>query len=182
MSARAKRSQPTGEWLQQTAEYRTWRASSSSDVLWLHGKAGCGKTILSSVVIDELQGRFGSAHDTAVLYFFIDANDVAKRTSLGLVKSAILQLMQKDTHFIDPLEKYRYSIGADHFFDNLESSRPTTSGLIEVLHSACSALNRVFFVIDALDERLPDDDLLTIIGEISKFDCTAVQLFSPAGL
>jgi gluconate kinase len=60
-------------------------------VLWTYGKAGCGKTVLSSVVIEDLQARFRSAYDAvAMIYLLIDVNDMAKRTSLGLAKSAVL--------------------------------------------------------------------------------------------
>jgi 4-alpha-glucanotransferase len=36
----------TGKWLFDHAKYRKWRESSTS-ALWVHGIAGCGKTILA---------------------------------------------------------------------------------------------------------------------------------------
>jgi hypothetical protein len=163
--------------LLQREDYRNWRDAANGSVLWTNGKAGSGKTILGSVVIEDLQARFCSAHDTtAVIYFFIDANDMAKRTSLGFAKSAILQLMPRLPKATELLSEYQQTTGG-RWYDKLESSRPTCSGLMDVLQSACATLDRVLFVVDAIDELVQVDDMLTTVQDICKWSSTKVHMF-----
>jgi hypothetical protein len=111
-------------------------------------------------MIENLQARFRSAHDTvAIMYFFIDTDDMSKRTSQGLAKSAMLQLMQKRPKATELLSKGQGTVGGHQWFGNLESSRPTRIGLTDVLRSACATLDHVFFVVDALDESIQVDDM-----------------------
>jgi hypothetical protein len=46
-TARQRHESQTGQWLLQSSQYRSWKTGAVSH-LWMHGKAGCGKTILCS--------------------------------------------------------------------------------------------------------------------------------------
>ncbi|KAL8799699.1 MAG: hypothetical protein Q9182_005708 [Xanthomendoza sp. 2 TL-2023] len=55
--ARSKWHPTTGEWFINGLEYTTWKAEPNS-LIWLNGITGCGKTILSSTVIEDLTRCF----------------------------------------------------------------------------------------------------------------------------
>lgn len=48
-----QRHEGSGNWFLQSSEYSSWKTERDS-FLWLHGMPGCGKTILSSTIIQDL--------------------------------------------------------------------------------------------------------------------------------
>jgi hypothetical protein len=67
--AREKRQKNTGQWLLDSPAYRDWKTRPSSR-LWLHGKPGCGKTIMSSTVVKDVQTIYQHTPRAAVLFFY----------------------------------------------------------------------------------------------------------------
>src|SRR5436190_3361611 len=43
----------TGTWLLESDDYITWKSSSKSDLLYIRGKPGCGKSHLAAVTITD---------------------------------------------------------------------------------------------------------------------------------
>lgn len=68
-SAQSKRQQDIGLWFLESLIFLNWKSVDHS-LLWLHGKAGSGKTILSSTVICSLLDEDGN--DKMIAYFFFD--------------------------------------------------------------------------------------------------------------
>uniref|UniRef100_A0A8H7N336 Nephrocystin 3-like N-terminal domain-containing protein n=1 Tax=Bionectria ochroleuca TaxID=29856 RepID=A0A8H7N336_BIOOC len=65
--ARKLRHEGTGAWLLKNPIFQSWEGGSHRH-LWLHGLAGCGKTVLSATVLDHLmEGNYG-----LILSFFFD--------------------------------------------------------------------------------------------------------------
>jgi adenylylsulfate kinase-like enzyme len=56
-------------------EFTTWRKTLNS-FLWLNGKPGCGKSILSSIIIDNLKGALLDAE--VLFYFYFDFSEAEK--------------------------------------------------------------------------------------------------------
>jgi predicted ATPase len=67
--ARELRYAGTGQWLLDSLEFGEWKAGTRQH-LWLHGNPGCGKTVLSTTVLDHLN----KLEDRAVLSFYFDFN------------------------------------------------------------------------------------------------------------
>jgi DNA replication protein DnaC len=61
--------------------------------LWIYGIPGCGKTILSSAIIENLRASLGSQF---VLYFYFDFNNTAKQSLQNMIRSLISQLYTKN--------------------------------------------------------------------------------------
>ncbi|WPA99594.1 uncharacterized protein RHO25_004212 [Cercospora beticola] len=73
-AARNKHQSGTGNWLLTSPNYSSWK-SGPTPHLWLHGKAGCGKSILCSTAIDDL--RTSCEHAATIgfaVFFFSFAN------------------------------------------------------------------------------------------------------------
>ncbi len=86
--ARKQRYGKTSQWLLDGDLYSTWKTNPNS-FLWLNGIPGCGKTILSSTVIVDLQSI---ERPIALLYFHFDFNDTNKQSLENAIRSFINQL------------------------------------------------------------------------------------------
>jgi hypothetical protein len=70
----------TGLWFLESEQYAEWKASPSS-FIWLHGIPGCGKTILSSIVIEDVLQHCMDNPGKAAAYFYFDFKDLQKQSS-----------------------------------------------------------------------------------------------------
>ncbi|RGP70026.1 ankyrin repeat [Fusarium sporotrichioides] len=60
----------TCEWLVEEGKFREWsKTETSSSVLWVHGRPGCGKTVLMSRVIESIHSKH--AEKVQLLYFYV---------------------------------------------------------------------------------------------------------------
>ncbi|KAK4083830.1 uncharacterized protein Triagg1_1492 [Trichoderma aggressivum f. europaeum] len=91
-TARERHEPGTNEWLVQSKEFQTWERSDGS-LLWLHGKAGSGKSIISSSVISYLKDKYASRPSTALAYFYFSFSDVKKQQVDGMLASLIKQIL-----------------------------------------------------------------------------------------
>ena len=85
----------SGRWLLSSPEYLDWKTSSSSDIIWLHGIPGCGKTRLVTRVIEELQSERGSLSNPAPLAYFYCSRDSAepeRADSCSILRAIVKQL------------------------------------------------------------------------------------------
>ncbi|RYC64329.1 hypothetical protein CHU98_g1861 [Xylaria longipes] len=143
-AARDKHESGTCEWLvRDSKEFKTWEGSSSS-LLWVHGKAGSGKSILSSSVVKYLQDRYASDPESASAYFFFSFSDLEKQKVDAMLGSLIKQLYasRPDTpQVIKNLGEYKK-----------KGERPDTKTLEAALIAAGSGFSSVSIVIDALVE------------------------------
>ncbi|KAK4922629.1 hypothetical protein LTR66_016587, partial [Elasticomyces elasticus] len=163
--ARALRHEGTGAWLLESHFFQLWYIGSHRH-LWLHGLAGCGKTVLNAIVLDYLK----KGTDSLVLGFFFDFNDIAKQTLEGLLRSLAFQLYQggvdSATH-LDTLLQVNQS-GKD---------QPTTKALWAVVLKMLIAQSKIYIILDALDESTTRNDVIEWIKDvISRPELAHVQL------
>ncbi|KIK60750.1 hypothetical protein GYMLUDRAFT_594628 [Collybiopsis luxurians FD-317 M1] len=82
-SALDKRASGTGTWILEHQTYLGWKSQGTR--LWIQGKVGSGKTVLSTSIIKDLQPR--------VVYFYFDRRDTRlKSTYRGFLLSLVMQL------------------------------------------------------------------------------------------
>ncbi|KAF9781079.1 hypothetical protein IL306_014120 [Fusarium sp. DS 682] len=74
--AKKRRHVGSGQWFIDSTAFQEFKAGSRRR-LWLHGLAGCGKTVLSTRILDELRGT----NDAITLAHYFDFNDVIKSSS-----------------------------------------------------------------------------------------------------
>ncbi|KAK2786337.1 hypothetical protein FQN53_006705 [Emmonsiellopsis sp. PD_33] len=150
--ARKKRLNGTGSWLLETELFRQWK-SGSRQYLWLHGIPGCGKTVLSSTIIDHLDQE---SDGFVVLNFFFDFNDSKKQSLENLVRSLVIQLYSKCKNSRAELEALEKSCG-------IHQQQPAFESLFGVFLEMVNSAGKVQIVIDALDECEKREDLLSWI-------------------
>src|SRR2546423_3629801 len=86
-----QRQEGTGNWFLQSHAFAKWKTQRNS-FLWLYGIPGCGKTILSSTIIEDLKRTLSRQ---PLLYFYFDFNDTDKQTLDSMVRSLMSQLYSK---------------------------------------------------------------------------------------
>jgi hypothetical protein len=155
-SALEKRHEGTGSWFTCGKAFEDWKKQSSS-FLWLHGIPGCGKTVLSSTIIEHLRNSTTSAQ--VLLYFFFDFNDTNKQTLENMLRSLVYQLYQKQPNARGPLNQLWGSTRGD----NQQLSK---NSLRDVLLVMLSKVTKVNIVLDALDESSTRNDVLAWLRDV----------------
>ena len=143
--ARRKHQPGTGEWLIHSSLYQDWKKE--CQLTWINGISGCGKTVLASTVVAELQTDFREEPDSAICYFFFDFQDTRKQHVSNMLRSLLVQLVGQSENAISSIRQlYKAcSSGVDE---------PTNEQLMEAIWEAVDCFSHVFFVVDGLDESL----------------------------
>ncbi|KAF3392461.1 putative ankyrin repeat protein [Penicillium rolfsii] len=144
--ARTLHHEGTGAWLLEDLIFRSW-CSGSHRHMWLHGLAGCGKTVLSTTVLDHL----AKGNNGPILKFFFDFSDTRKQTYESMLRSLIFQLYEGDVNS---------AIHLDATFEAHESGENQPE--MKMLEGQ----KNVSIVLDALDELSTRDDILRWIEVI----------------
>ncbi|GKU09246.1 unnamed protein product, partial [Fusarium langsethiae] len=135
--ARKRRHPGTGTWLLNSPAFQEWKLGSRQH-LWLYGLAGCGKTILSTTILDHLVQI--DTHIT--LAFFFDFSDPRKQKLEDLLRSLAVQLY----HTGNEAAK-----GLDNLFASHDEGRrqPDTTALSACVDTMIQITGKVFIIIDA---------------------------------
>jgi hypothetical protein len=136
-----QRQEGTGLWFLQSSQFQKWQTERQS-FLWLHGIPGCGKTILSSTIIEHL---VDTHRNQLLLYFYFDFTDAGKQALDNVIRSLISQLYEKRKETQKLL---------DSVFSSCDNGRrqPTSESLCKVFLQMIEEVNEVYMIFDALDE------------------------------
>ncbi|ORY67765.1 ankyrin repeat-containing domain protein [Pseudomassariella vexata] len=137
-----QRHQGSGQWFLQSEAYLAWKKEQNS-FLWLHGIPGCGKTILSSTVVEDLERS--EACSQTLLYFYFDFTDRDKQSLEDAVRSLISQLYYRKENVRRHLDSLYSSCENGKRQPNIASLRTTLQNMIQ-------QADEVWLVLDALDE------------------------------
>lgn len=132
----------TGQWLLDSEKYQSWKKDQGS-FLWLYGIPGCGKTILSSTIVANLNQD--AAVRQTLLYFYFNFTDIEKRSTESAIRSLIDQIFRKCPGARGPLESLYDSYAAC-------SGQPTHASLQTTFNAMIRKCNSVYVILDGLDE------------------------------
>lgn len=144
------------EWLVNKKCYYSWRELGESGFLWLQGRPGAGKSVLSSYVIGDLRGQ-----GLDCCFFFFQARDSVKSTVNSCLRSMAWQMAMMHPGVRDKL-KAILSEWKDNSMDKTEShsvwQRIFLSGILKF------QLDRPqYWVIDAMDECKGPGDMTAFL-------------------
>ncbi|KAK6073153.1 hypothetical protein SCUP515_07016 [Seiridium cupressi] len=144
-----RRQEGTGQWLIDSPEYAKWQTT-KGEILFCYGIPGAGKTILSSIVVDDLQENYCSRTDVAICYFYCDFKRQGEQSLESVTLNILRQLGQAGAGIPGSLKV---------LFDRCQakSGRPSRDEAIRTLHSVIGSFSRTFIVVDALDECQTSD-------------------------
>ncbi|KAH9177996.1 hypothetical protein EDB89DRAFT_1810093, partial [Lactarius sanguifluus] len=165
----------TAAWCTKGDTLANWKTYGS--LLWIHGKPGSGKSILSSAIIRDIK-PMSNAGSAFLAYFYFDFKDKAKQDSRALLSSLLVQLSDQSDIFCDTL----FSLYSAH---KRGSEQPTTDSLSQCLKHMLTTSGPVpiYLVLDALDEcpygtglPSPREMLLDLVDELVKLRLPTLRL------
>jgi len=161
LKAHKQRQAGTGLWLLQNENFREWKENAASR-LWLYGIPGCGKTILSSTVVEHLQHHCGDDKRKVTVYFYFDFNDAQKQSPELMLRSLLRQLLQRSVTILE---------GVDGLFSSCKSGteQPSLPALLTVIPEVMRRFSHVYIVLDALDESAKRAELLDILETVARW-------------
>lgn len=140
-SALHKREALSGTWLLQSKQYTDWKAGTIKH-LWLFGKAGCGKTVLSSTIVEDMQMHCKTLPSVGHAYFYFSFSDDRKQAYEDLLRSLTFQLAWKEPG---------WSM-LQNAFGKPGDNRLRTDELEKIVLASMSSYSVVHLQLDALDE------------------------------
>ena len=139
--------QGTGNWIFEDDLMDEW-LERKSELLWILGVGGVGKSFLSSTIISELQSR---ASNQSVAYFYIK-NDIGTTGSVNnLLKSVAFQLASSNAEY----QEFATTVCADA--GRLRFADDTWYALFKDYFSSSSFQGNGVVVVDGIDEAPPEE-------------------------
>ncbi|KAI1658114.1 hypothetical protein F4813DRAFT_357404 [Daldinia decipiens] len=140
-----ERRQPgTGKWFLDTEQFQTWR-DTHGKTLFCPGIPGAGKSILTSIIIDNLESAFLDQNDVGISYVFCEFGRQHEQTADKLLASLLKQLAESLPIFPENLK----SLYDKH---KTKQSRPSLEEISDNIQSTAKLYSKVFVLIDAVDE------------------------------
>lgn len=150
----------TGEWFLNSTEFQEWRKESGC-TLFCTGAIGAGKTIITSLAIDNLLQMAGNDESIGIAYIYCDFERPVELRVGNLLSSLLRQLAVRRASLPEEVK---------NLFNKHKSDRTLASfeEICATLHAVAMKFSRVFIFIDALDEGPSPEsgDLQTLLREI----------------
>lgn len=155
---RQKRLEGTGGWFLQQLEFQQWideyspkqNSTDTGSILTCSGIPGAGKSVICSLVIDDLITRFPPEGDVCVAYLYCDYRDQLDQTPVNMIgallKQAISTLNESYSlpeELVEALRKRQKKRGGEQL--NLKESH-------DFLVKAVKQFEKFYICLDALDE------------------------------
>ncbi|KAK3935766.1 hypothetical protein QBC46DRAFT_461901 [Diplogelasinospora grovesii] len=144
------RRQPgTGQWLLDSPGFQKWlsNACDSDRTLFCPGIPGAGKTILTSVVINDLRSRFQNDSDVGIAYIYFNFRRHGEQNAKDLLACLLKQLAQGRSVLPESIQDLHGSYSGTG-----QQDRPSFDEISRALQSVAALNSKVFIVVDALDE------------------------------
>ena len=164
----------SNSWILSNADFTEWLQGSLSQLLWLHGDAGTGKTLAATFLIRELasvqevrnniirQKGQPVATKNLLAYFFCQARDSRRRSATAILSNLLYQVLQQRPDLMGPFRDLHRQRANKAFVP----SNIAVKDLWDVLQRTIQqrTVESIFVVIDALDELDQSrSDLLTLL-------------------
>ncbi|PIB00933.1 Vegetative incompatibility protein HET-E-1 [Cercospora beticola] len=146
-TARNERAAQTGDWLLQSPIYQEWKHH-TTNLLWLHGKAGCGKTILCSTAIEDIRVYCNSRDDIGYAVFYCAFSDSRKQSLRTMLLSIVAQVCSREPGLAMLQNAYEKHNRVTLSADDLE----------KIMFSTLRAYKTMYLLVDGVDECPEDND------------------------
>ncbi|KAF4337456.1 ankyrin repeat [Fusarium beomiforme] len=168
-----KRQLGTGQWLLDSVEYQAW-LKTDKQTLFCQGIPGAGKTMLTSIVIDDLNTKFENDRNVGITYLYCNFRRQNEQKAEDLLASLLRQLSWGLSSLPDGLRKLY-----NHHNNKGTRTQPSFDQISRALQSVVAIYPRVFIVVDALDECKVSDGCRTrFLSEIFSLQAkTGANLF-----
>ncbi|KAK5739471.1 hypothetical protein LTS12_025272 [Elasticomyces elasticus] len=161
----------TCQWLLKHPAYISWidleQLQQHQGLLWVKGKPGAGKSTLMKFA--HAHGlKHGTRDEILISFFFNARGDELEKSTVGMYRSLLLQILTKATDLQHVLDEHQSSLG-----NQSQEQSWTVESLQELLTAAVEHLKsrRVKCFIDALDECDEEEvrEMLIFFEELAEY-------------
>ena len=150
-------------WILKNADFQQWRESQQSNLLWVKGDPGKGKTMLLCGIIDELQ--ISVTGRDALCYFFCQAIDSSINSASAVLRGLVHSLVVQSPSLASHVQE-EYDRSSQKIFEGPNAWVALSKIFLNILRDP--RINTAYLLIDALDECLVDlEELLKLITRAS---------------
>jgi hypothetical protein len=160
-------------WVLENAEFQKWRDSPQSQLLWIKGDAGKGKTMLMIGIIKELLQQV-QASSQSLAYFLCQGTSSQLNNATAVLRALIYMLISQHPRLVSHLRK-KY----DHEGRKLFEASNAFYSLSAVFETLIQDLEQatVYLAVDALDECEVDlAELLQLLNKTTSMPSVQVKL------
>ncbi|KFY17886.1 hypothetical protein V492_00310, partial [Pseudogymnoascus sp. VKM F-4246] len=152
-----RRQAETGQWLLDSEKFQIW-LNTEKQTLFCPGIPGAGKTILTSIVVEELTTRFSDDPTIGIAYIYFNFGRQSEQQIDDLLASLLKQLAGSQSSLPATIRD---------LYDRHKTkrTRPSHDDITGVLQSVAASYLRVFIIVDAVDECQTSDNCQQIFLE-----------------
>lgn len=139
----------TCQWVLKHPEYDAWATENQVTMLWITGHPGCGKTILSSYLTEQLGSQgLSASRDPLVCFFFCNDTIENQRDAKAVLRSLIFQILMERRDLIGHVKPLLdYDRNGEHLLKSYDRLWSLFCAIASDVH-----LGPANIIIDALDE------------------------------
>lgn len=169
-AACAKKNPGTGMWLVKCDQFSSWLTEENS-ILWLHGFAGSGKSVLCSTAIQFTLRHRRSDPSVGIAFFYFTFNDESKQDESAMLRALLLQLSSqlRDGH-----------ADLTRLYNSYKGGIPPSPVLIDHLRCLIQRFRHTYIILDALDESPrngPRENVLDALETMRNWGAQCLHLF-----
>ena len=154
---RGLRAPGTCNWILETPELKTWLGEAEgsprnqTNILWLHGHPGKGKSTMAITLAEELLKRiYLSTSSGTLVYFFCNSNIEERKTATAVIRGLLYQFIKQHPQLLRLLRP-KYEERKEKLFTSFDAM---WSIFIDMAND--QATGKKYIIIDALDECDPE--------------------------
>jgi hypothetical protein len=141
----------TGAWFLSHNHFRSWKESDATSTLICTGPPGTGKTVLTSLAIDDIS-RSSQKENVQIAHLFCQYKHQANETAPELFTSLLQQLLtSRGAMWLFVRDKCL------ELFSKPPDARRLLKELVQLVRILCGASRRTYILVDAVDEILETD-------------------------
>ncbi|RYP58994.1 hypothetical protein DL770_010308 [Monosporascus sp. CRB-9-2] len=149
-------------WILGHHDFRRWRDSENSRLLWIKGDPGKGKTMLLITIVDELERQLARSQQpasaaTVLSYFFCQGTNKDLNNATAVLRGLVYLLGVQHAPLVSHL-RTSYDLAGPKLFEDANSFFALSKVLENMLRD--KSLAGAYLVVDALDECVADRERL----------------------
>jgi hypothetical protein len=139
-------------WILENSDFQQWRDDTEqSQLLWIKGDPGKGKTMLLCGIIDELNKSIPKT--TTLSYFFCQATDVKFNNATAVLRGLLYLLINQQPSLVSYIRK-KHDHAGKALFEDVNAWVALSDLFTSILQDP--SLSSTYLIVDALDECLTD--------------------------
>ena len=169
-------------WILDTPQYTSFidlnddESGAPSQLLWIKGHAGMGKTMLMISIIRQLSDQIVDLAPSVSYYFCQGTDEGAQNSAMAIIRSLIWMILVQQPDLMKNLKLEYERQHSNKIFSDSRNALETASRVFKRL---LADADPVYFIVDALDECNENlDVLIELISTSVKFSKRVKWLFS----